>query len=463
MGCLVMGWIFLAESEQGPVLTLHNVTVEVNEEVDAWNFVTECSDPKASVYFVEEPKFHIPGGQEVTIEAMDEEGRSTIRKAMLKVSILKHNLKLEADGEPMALEDILVSGINPAEVSFKNKPVKLQHVNKIDVRVIYQDVEYEASVRVVDTTVPKVALKDKIFAYQNHEFLPESAAASIVDATDVTVTTKGQLDVATLGSYPITFVFTDEGGNAVEFTKEVQVIEDKVPPVLQGAENREFYIGDTVAYMDGVSAKDAVDGVCNVVVDNSQVDMEREGVYPVIYKAVDSSGNEVTKTVQFTLLKRAATSEKLNAAADKLLSEITSDTMSKSQKAYEIYNYVYSHMTYTGTSDKSNWENEAYRGLFDWKGDCFTYYAVCRILLERCEIDVMTVTRVGGEAEHYWLRVNTGTGWYHFDATRRKVYFDGFMARDEDVDAYTAQVGGNYYSYDKSKYPASPTEKYQIQ
>lgn len=453
----------MAESEKGPELTLHNVTVEVGEEVDAWNFVTSCSDSKVSVRFVTEPKFHIPGGQEVEIEAVDEEGRKTTKKAMLKVTILKSNLKLEANGEPMKLEDILVSEIDPAEVTFKNKPVTLQHVDKIDVRVIYQNVEYEGVVRVVDTQPPAVVLKEQIYAYLNHEFDPMTAVATLTDATDVTAGIKGKLDMETVGVYPLTFVFTDEGGNQVELTSDVQVIADEVPPVLSGVSNREYYLGENIAYMDGVTAEDAVDGVCDVFVDNSQINTETEGVYQVTYRASDTSGNQVTQTVNFVIKKRTATSEKLNQAADALLAQITDDSMSISKKAYEIYNYAYANISYTGTSDKSDWEAEAYRGLNEWKGDCFTYYAVCRILLERCGAQTMTVTRVGGTSEHYWLLVNTGSGWYHFDATRRKVYFDGFMARDEDVAAYTARVGNDFYTYDKSQFPATPTEKYLIQ
>jgi hypothetical protein len=75
----------------------------------------------------------------------------------------------------------------------------------------------------------------------------------------------------------------------------------------------------------------------------------------------------------------------------------------------------------------------------------------------------MDIHREGGSAEHYWLLVNTGTGWYHFDATRRQVYFDGFMATDSEVKAYTEQVGENYYTFDTTKYPATPTEDYVVE
>ncbi len=462
-GSLILGFLFMAEYMTGPELVLHNVTVQLNEEVTPWTFVTSCPDKDAVVSYVNKPDVSVPGGQEIKIKATGKNGKETVRTATLKVSILKHNLKLEATGEPMQLKDILVSEIDPSEVSFKYKPVVLNHVTTVDAKVIYQNVEYQESIMVVDTQKPDVTLKAQLVTYLNHDFDVSTLVAGYADATEVTPGYKGILDTKTEGEYPITLVFKDEGDNVTEIVANLSVIADAVPPQIQGAADKEYFLGENISYMDGVTAEDAVDGACEVSVDNSGVDPEKEGTYPVLYTAKDLSGNEASLTVQYTIRKMTATEEKLNQKADEVLAEITNDSMTISRKAYEIYNYAYSTIAYTGTSDKSDWENEAYRGLNEHNGDCFTYMSVCKILLERCGIQTMIVQRIGGEAEHYWLLVNTGTGWYHFDATRRSVYFDGFMARDEDVAAYTEQVGNHYYTFDTAKYPATPTEKYQVE
>lgn len=93
---------------RGPELTLHSVTVELNEEVNAWTFVTECSAQNASVHYLTTPDFSTPGGQEVEIEAVDSQGRKTVKKALLRVSIIKNNLKLDATGQEIQLSQILV-------------------------------------------------------------------------------------------------------------------------------------------------------------------------------------------------------------------------------------------------------------------------------------------------------------------------------------------------------------------
>lgn len=462
-GSMLLIMLFLGEYMRGPELTLHNVTVELNEEINAWTFVTECSEKNATVRYVNTPDFTIPGGQEVEIEAVDSRGKKTIKKAMLRVSIIKNNLKLDATGETIRLADILVNGIDASQVAFKYKPVTLNHVGEYDIKLVYQNVEYDGTVTVIDAEKPKIVLKDQIISYQKHEFDPMTAVESVEDATDVTAGFKGILDKGTLGEYPVTLTFTDEGENVTEIAVTVRVIPDTEPPVISGAADREYYIGDTIAYLEGISASDAVDGSCEVYVDNSAVVAEKEGSYEVTYSANDICGNQAVQTVTFTLKKMTATEERLNAKADEVLAGITDDSMSLSRKAYAVYNYAYSNIQYTGTSDKSDWQAEAYRGLNELNGDCFTYFSVCKILLKRLGIQTLDVTRIGGNAEHYWLLVNVGTGWYHFDATRRKVYFDCFMARDEDVMAYTAQVGDNYYTFDTSMYPATPTEKFVME
>lgn len=462
-GSLLLLMLYLGAEMKGPELILHSVTVELNEEVNAWTFVTECSEQNATVRYVTTPDFTTPGGQEIEIEAIDSNGRKTVKKALLRVSIIKNNLKLDADGADIRLSDILVPGIDAGEVSFKNNPLTLNHVGDYDISLIYREVEYIGTITVIDSVAPQVTLKDDIVVYQNQEFDAMSAAEQIRDNTEVTATWKGILDTSQMGEYPLILVFTDEGENVTEVTANVRVIPDTEPPELVGVSDREFYVGETISYLDGITAKDSVDGICEVYVDNHAVETNVPGSYEVTYRSSDTAGNQTTQTVIFTIKKMDATDEKLNQKADEILALLIEDGMSLSQKAYKVYNYAYSNIQYTGTSDKSDWKAEAYRGMSDLKGDCFTYFSVCKILLNRLGIDTLDVKRLGGSAEHYWLMVNTGSGWYHFDATRRQVYFDGFMARDSDIENYTAQVGDHYYDFDHTGYPSTPVQQFQLE
>ena len=139
-----------------------------------------------------------------------------------------------------------------------------------------------------------------------------------------------------------------------------------------------------------------------------------------------------------------------------VLAEITTEDMTKLEKARAIFDYAHDTIRYTGDSDKSDWQQGAYAGMTSKRGDCFTYYAVSRALLTAAGIDNVEVTRVGGKSSHYWNLVDCGGGWYHFDATPRSSKmppFVSFMFNDEQAADYTSLTDLNYYTFDGSLYP----------
>ena len=151
-------------------------------------------------------------------------------------------------------------------------------------------------------------------------------------------------------------------------------------------------------------------------------------------------------------------SDALNAQVQKVLDKIVTGDMTKLEQAKAVWTFTKNNISYTGDSNKTDWETGAYEGLATRRGDCFTYYAVSRALLTALGIDNLEVRRVGGRNSHYWNLVNCGDGWYHFDATPRSSrlpYFVSFMFTDEQAAEYTAKVGEGreYYTFDGSLYP----------
>lgn len=254
---------------------------------------------------------------------------------------------------------------------------------------------------------------------------------------------------------------------------------DVTPPVISGTADASYYIGDTISYRLGVSAVDETDGEVPFTIDASAVDISVPGVYPVVYSAVDAAGNQANVTIKVTIeependdeqeqapekpgkvdllhMDINPTLEELYPTADEILAKITKKSMTQTEMASAIRKYVYSHVRYVGSSDKSNYLKGAYIGFNYGKGDCFTFYACTKVLLDRAGIKNITLRRVNGRTKHFWNLVYLDGGWYHLDSCWAPAGHphpnSGFMMTEEAVRKFTKEViptgKTNYYTYD---------------
>ncbi|MBD5161371.1 MAG: hypothetical protein HDT14_05025 [Oscillibacter sp.] len=156
------------------------------------------------------------------------------------------------------------------------------------------------------------------------------------------------------------------------------------------------------------------------------------------------------------------TQEEFDQVVADVLDAVIQDGMTPMEQARAVFDYAHNSIRYVGSSDKSDWVKGAYIGLTTGRGDCFTYYAVSRALLTALEIDNLEVQRIeGAKTHHYWNLVNCGDGWYHFDACPRNLKmpsFLSFMVTDEQIAAFTALAGRNYYDFDDTSLPERATE-----
>ncbi len=222
------------------------------------------------------------------------------------------------------------------------------------------------------------------------------------------------------------------------------------------------YKGEEHDYLKFIKVEDDRDAKkdIKVTVDTSKVDFNKQGVYVITYKAEDTAGNVRTATAKLGV--RVA-SNQLDEWASIILEDIIQDNWSDEKKARTIYTYIKNNMRYTGTSDKSNWEKEAKNGLLNGRGDCFTYYAMSRILLTRAGIPNIEVRRVGDAVRrggnHWWNMVYINNEFYHFDACPRRVGGRFCLVTDDQLKSYT-RTHGSYYSHvwDYEKKPKSSTK-----
>lgn len=242
---------------------------------------------------------------------------------------------------------------------------------------------------------------------------------------------------------------------------------DVTAPVIEGVHNLTVEQGKSISYKKGVSVTDDLDSEVTLEVDSSQVNLNKPGVYNVFYRASDQAGNQAEAMCTVTVTEPVQiTEEEVYALADQLLTELLTDDMTQYEKAEILWWWCHDNITYRYSSDERDVLSGAYRGLHDRSGDCYIYYATYEVLLTRCGIDNMCVTRVGGSSSHWWNLVNVGYGWYHCDCSPRSVkanFFICFMQTDEQVAAYSDYYytlfpnKPNYYGFDSSIYPERAT------
>ena len=247
---------------------------------------------------------------------------------------------------------------------------------------------------------------------------------------------------------------------------------DKVAPVITGTKDIEVYVGDAVSYKSGVSVTDNVDAKPELIIDNSKVDLTKPGVYEVTYTATDAAGNtSAPVTVKLTVKAKPenfVAPEVIYAKADAILAQFITDDMTDREKAEAVYVWTRRsvHLTY-GSAPKgfdhenADWLQTAYQLLNKdvVKGDCFYFFAVQKLLLQRLNNPTIDCEKIyDGDSHHYWLLVSVdgGKSYYHFDNVWSKQLC---LVTDAELDAFSAAVDSHPFNRDKSKYPATPTEK----
>lgn len=244
-------------------------------------------------------------------------------------------------------------------------------------------------------------------------------------------------------------------------------IKDTKAPVISGWVGKKSFCGGEpylICYSDWknsfdfakyVSAVDDRDGNVEIRVDTSQINWAKNGSYKVIYRAVDRAGNKATAWAKVQVIV-SGTAEHI---ADQVLRSVVKKNWTDEKKARAIYRYIRGHCAYVGTAPHTDWRGVAVKGLRYHSGDCYTYYAITRLLLSRAGIPNITVTRypIYGGRRHWWNMAYVRGGWYHFDTTPRlRKKADFCLLTDAQMRSYSS---GNTFQFRQSMYPARAVKK----
>ena len=428
------------------------------ETAEAKAFVQNAADETDLAFsFLSAPDYKSREVQTIAVRVTDEGGNTTDVESKLLISDVRPRI-VEARREALTPEDFENSDGQTIRVD----PFIPDTPGTFAVSITVNGVAETPAITVVDTTPPKLTEKpetDSKTFYTRHAYSPEDLF-SAEDITPVTLSFDGKPDFNTAGPCTVTVIATDTSGNTSKASVTINLVVDENPPHLYGVIDRILYVGEPIAYFSEVFSEDDEDGTVEVTVE-SEVNLQEEGTYRVIYRASDMSGNAAEQACNFKLIQRTVTEEELHTLAKSIMEEITTPDMVDAEKLRAIFDYVQQHIVYANgvNNNYTDWRKAAFDGLSQGTGDCFNIYSLTRALLDETDIPYLSVERVKTSTwrtRHYWVMVNLGTGWYIYDPTwtpRHQV--NCFMwTKEQSRTVYL------YWNYNEADYPPLASESF---
>ena len=322
---------------------------------------------------------------------------------------------------------------------------------------IFGEQKRGTTLHVQDTIAPKVTLStDSIEMYVTAQ-APTAAdlLESIDDVTNCSIDFAEEYDFSTEGEFDVSIVVVDQAGNKTVSTIPCKVVDDNTPPVINGVEPLQFAQGDAVSFKKNIEVVDDKDENPTLEVDSSEVNVDKRGTYNLTYIATDAAGNVTKKTTTVKIVSAKiseATEENVNALADEVLAQIINDGMDQKAQAKAVFNWVVNNITYSESAGIDDLYSAAYKGMYYHVGDCTVKQKTAEVMLNRLGIKNMEIEKIRDTRGHYWLLIDIGEGWYHYDPN---LQLDGtliFYWHDADLWAYS-NAHKNTHNYDPSKYP----------
>ena len=356
-------------------------------------------------------------------------------------------------GEECIPEDFVVAGKDATGVTYA-------FVTEPDTKKLgEQTIEIKATDKYNNTSTYSTTLTVKgvipSYTIEGGSELPPANVFVIDEHIDAVYTTEVDSAIlSTVGEHAIQITVQ---GNVEDVTL---VVEDTTAPTITTSEIK-VVVNGSISYKKNIKVTDNCDEdtAIQISVDNSQVNLGAVGSYVIHCTATDAAGKTSTKDVTVAVVEPSVeihTWDEIYGYADKILANIIDDSMSMYDKAYAIFKWTHGNIGYYSDAPTYDWLQGAYNGLVKRRGDCFAYASTSKVLLERIGLKPLVIEKEIEDwtysSDHYWLLLDVGEGYYHFDATRRADGTCVFMWTDAELLEYSNSHHGSH-NFSRDKYP----------
>lgn len=208
-------------------------------------------------------------------------------------------------GESISLSDLVSDEKLSANTDIDLSSLK--EVGNYKVKLKVNIFTYSVLIKIVDTTAPLIEVQN-LEIYIDEE-LP-TAEDFIVNIEDLSEYSVEPITIEKkLGSQIINIIVTDKYGNQANMEATLNINEDKEPPIFNGLSSLTIEVGEKADLYAGVTAEDKRFGSVTFTADDSKVNYQLPGTYPIYYEASDSLGNTAKEKRTITIILKEVTYE----------------------------------------------------------------------------------------------------------------------------------------------------------
>lgn len=404
--------------------------------------------------------------------------------AFISITTIKAKTELKSElGQTInySPNDFLINDSEDTQASFITdiSLIDIHQTGSVEIEIKVGNKTYTSTLKIVDTIAP-VAIVQEGSVEVDGTLTPESLVVSSTDESETTISFKTQPNLSSVKTIEVIVLVSDTSGNTSEYPVTVHVVYDQTDPVI--IEERQLYVlvgSLTVDYWDLVSVGDAKSSIASTEIDDTQVNLNKIGVYPVILSASDEAGNSVSLTRNVNVVKETTyytmkslndpLNNKADAFVDAVIAEIITAEMTQTEKLRAVYDWLLNEMVYqTDVSHDyaidtyNKMDDYALLGFTKFKGHCFHYASMAALLIDTLDLEMTLVEGEGysSTAEshyviHFWIMVKVDGHYVHFDPLYEYLYLkysthkDFFLVSDSDIYDLT-------HRWDTRLYPTSP-------